>query len=396
MATPFMNLTIPTVGVTVGPTWASQINTVLNSIDAHNHTSGNGALIPTAALNINADLSFGSFNQTGVKSTRFTSQSLALSTASDKECLYSVNGSLYYNNSSGTAVQITSGSGLNLASVGSIGGDYGGGGVTASVTYNNTTKAYSFLQASSSTAKMAMGDILLYETATATNAVTLKSPTSLASAYSITLPAALQAYTGFVRMTSAGVVQNDVQPDNSTVEVSSSSLRIKDSGVTAAKIAADAVTTVKILNSNVTTAKIADGAITQAKREALNIQSVGPLNQSSLTSTSWADVSGASVSITTTGRPVMIVFPTGGVTGSASASNLDIGWRIVRDGSAILTTAFKFSQTTTNSYFYTPGGMLNTLDDTASAGAHIYKLQYIKTTGTQAEVVDLRMKAFEL
>lgn len=73
--------------------------------------------------------------------------------------------------------------------------------------------------------------------------------------------------------------------DNSTVEVNSDILRVKDggitsakiangavgenqlanSGVTANKIASDAVTTAKILDSNVTTAKIADSAITEAK-----------------------------------------------------------------------------------------------------------------------------------
>lgn len=73
--------------------------------------------------------------------------------------------------------------------------------------------------------------------------------------------------------------------DNATVEVNNDILRIKDSGVTSAKIAtgavgttqlsdssvtsdkiaSDAVTTAKILDSNVTTAKIANGAITESK-----------------------------------------------------------------------------------------------------------------------------------
>lgn len=73
--------------------------------------------------------------------------------------------------------------------------------------------------------------------------------------------------------------------DNTTVEVSSDILRIKDGGisstklatgavgtnqlsdsaVTALKIASDAVTTSKILDSNVTSAKIANGAVTESK-----------------------------------------------------------------------------------------------------------------------------------
>jgi hypothetical protein len=332
MATPFMNLTLPTVGVTIGPTWASNINTVLTTIDSHNHSSGNGALIPTSALNINADLTFGSFNATVLRTTRYASQAAALALSSDKECVYSVSGNLYYNNASGTAVQITSGTGLNFASLGTIGGDYGAGGVTASVTYNNTTKVYAFLQAASSSAKMAMADIALFEAATGTNAVTLKSPASLASAYSLTFPAALQAYTGFVRMTSAGVLQNDVQPDAASIEVSGSTLQIKDLGVTTAKINASAVTTAKIADGNITTVKILDGNVTQAKRASLGLQESTAIAAWSTASTSYVNVTNLTITITTTGRPLFIAlmpsdtttgFNTGHVYAQAAAS---AGW----------------------------------------------------------------------
>lgn len=53
--------------------------------------------------------------------------------------------------------------------------------------------------------------------------------------------------------------------DNSTLEVSGGVLAVKDSGITASKIATNAVTTVKIADANVTTAKIADANITTAK-----------------------------------------------------------------------------------------------------------------------------------
>jgi hypothetical protein len=51
------------------------------------------------------------------------------------------------------------------------------------------------------------------------------------------------------------------QPDGSTLENSSGTLRIKDLGVPAAKLAADSVTTAKILNANVTNAKLAANAV---------------------------------------------------------------------------------------------------------------------------------------
>lgn len=66
MATPNMSLTLPTVGVTVGPTWATQLNAALTTIDSHDHTSGKGVQIPAAALNIDGSVDFASNNLTDV------------------------------------------------------------------------------------------------------------------------------------------------------------------------------------------------------------------------------------------------------------------------------------------------------------------------------------------
>jgi len=67
----------------------------------------------------------------------------------------------------------------------------------------------------------------------------------------------------------------NVNVDNSSIEINSDSLRLKDAGITTAKIADsqvttakladDAITTAKILDSNVTTAKLAADAVTNAK-----------------------------------------------------------------------------------------------------------------------------------
>lgn len=109
MATVYMNLTLPTVSVTLGPTWATEINTALTTIDDHDHTSGKGRQVPTTGLNINADLSFGGYKATTLKSTQFSSQASALSGASEANATYSLNGDLYFVNGSGVGVQITSG-----------------------------------------------------------------------------------------------------------------------------------------------------------------------------------------------------------------------------------------------------------------------------------------------
>lgn len=56
-----------------------------------------------------------------------------------------------------------------------------------------------------------------------------------------------------------------VNPDGTTLEVVADAVQVKDLGVSAAKIAADAVTTVKILDANVTTPKLAANAVTEVK-----------------------------------------------------------------------------------------------------------------------------------
>ena len=61
MSTTYMNLNLPTPTITLGPAWATQINTAIESIDSHDHTDNKGALIPTSALNINANLDFNEF-----------------------------------------------------------------------------------------------------------------------------------------------------------------------------------------------------------------------------------------------------------------------------------------------------------------------------------------------
>lgn len=116
--TPNMNLDLPVVTETPGPEWANQLNEALNVVDGHNHTPGFGAQVPTAGLNINADVDFNGNAASDVKSIALTSQN-----ANDQTYLrniYSKLGDLWYNNEANQAVQITDG--------GSIAGGGGGGG----------------------------------------------------------------------------------------------------------------------------------------------------------------------------------------------------------------------------------------------------------------------------
>lgn len=108
MATLNMNLTLPTVSVTAGPTYATQLNTAFEDVDAHDHTSGKGVQVPTSGININATLEFNSNAATELTYVALESQGSA---PSDNLSVY-VDGSndLYYKNNSGTSVQLTNGS----------------------------------------------------------------------------------------------------------------------------------------------------------------------------------------------------------------------------------------------------------------------------------------------
>lgn len=109
MSTPFMNLTLPVPTVTLGPQWASELNTALDLIDSHDHTSGKGKPITTSALSIDANLDLNAFRTVNTQGTQFNSQTTALSGGANSSLIYDVNGDLYYTNGSGVAVQITSG-----------------------------------------------------------------------------------------------------------------------------------------------------------------------------------------------------------------------------------------------------------------------------------------------
>ncbi len=98
----YLNLTLPNVGSTLGPTWATTLNDAFIDLDDHDHST-QGKSIPTAGISINADLEFNNYNLTEVKSVVLQSQATNLTTSGN---LFNRNNELFFYN--GTAVaQIT-------------------------------------------------------------------------------------------------------------------------------------------------------------------------------------------------------------------------------------------------------------------------------------------------
>jgi len=200
--TTYMGLTKPTEGGSAN-VWDVLLDAIFDTIDPHDHTTGKGVQVPTAGININADLTFAGFGITHLKMATLDEQS---STPGNKSIwTSSVDHDLYWTNSSGVDVKITDGSTLNVSIVGGIGGDYSS--VGALLSYDDATHRYLLQQEGSPRpwAGLATADIDLYEKAASiVNGIKLKSPSALAGSYTVTWFTALPASTKPVYITPSG------------------------------------------------------------------------------------------------------------------------------------------------------------------------------------------------
>jgi hypothetical protein len=230
MATTNMGLTLPSVSLTPGPAWASLINAAFDQIDSHNHTSGQGTQVPTAGININADLSFTNNAATLLKRIGFNNNPAALVSLNS---VYVAAGDLWYTNSSGNTVQITNGSSVNAGS-GSISGLSGS---TGSASFNNGSKEFTWTGNVNTGAGMNMGSIALYASSLFSNSkVTLNAATATSANYNIFLPSAVPTGAGGFLMMRASGQQEYAYPDNTTIEESSGTVLVKDGGITPKKV----------------------------------------------------------------------------------------------------------------------------------------------------------------
>lgn len=252
---------------------------------------------------------------------------------------------------------------------------------------------------------------------------------------------------GLLRDGTTGALSID--PDDVTVEISSNEVRLKDNGVSSAKLRQSAALSVVGNSTNATanvadiaagsdgqvlrrsgtsigfgtvaaaglasnavaTATIQDGAVTQAKRAALGQQISASSGSFSLngfpSGTTPTDVTNLSVTITTTGRPVFV----GMIPGSSSAASVahtwaslltSTAWRIIFDRSGTTIANHYFGVTTSTG----SGGSIHIADyacsafnivDVPSAGTYTYKVQMASTaTSFTGYVTNCKLIAYEL
>lgn len=104
-------IVIPNVGDPGKPAY-QQISTALNSLCNLTHTgpaNNDGYQLTQLSLNFTGDLPLNQNNLIAVRSTRMVDEAAILAGSSDTNCLYVVDGNLYYNNASGVPIELTNG-----------------------------------------------------------------------------------------------------------------------------------------------------------------------------------------------------------------------------------------------------------------------------------------------
>jgi len=318
MASPNMNLTLPSVGVTIGSEWATELNNAFLTVDAHNHASGSGVQITPSGININADLPLVSNNLTQARSIRFTAQASPLALASDLACIYASGVDLYYNDGNGNQVRMTQ-SGNVAGSTGSI------SGLSSPASASYSAGTFIFQQAAATPATMDAGSVIIRNLTASAYGATVKVPNALAADYNITLPSLPASTTKILNMDTAGNMSASYVVDNSTIEISANTIQVKDAGITTAKILDSAVTTAKINAGAVTLPKLFSPTIGNPVTGAGDICQAITAPQSFGTPTTWTSV-GTVGTITCTGRTLRIeVYGLGDLTSSGGG---DAGFRL--------------------------------------------------------------------
>ena len=350
-----MGLIIPTVSSTPGPQYATEVNASLTTIDAHTHTPGSGVLITPEAIDINSALPFAGNNATQLRAVRFNSQTNPLtgSSSSDISCIYVAGVDLYYNDGSGNQVRMTASGGVN-GSPGSI------TNLTspASVTYVSATPSYVFQSDANVAANLDGRNVILRNSAASSKGLTLSPPNSMVADIAQKLPT-IPGTTSFVGMDSSGNMDTSVS---------------RTAGVTGAMIA--------------------------AVGQQIGVQSSAASSVYTTTSTTLSSVTGLQVTITTTGKPVIITLDTNESTSdsywgctAASAANYNAVLVIRRDGTVI--RRLNGGSTGTAVLIQHPLGL--SFMDTVSTGTYTYGVELaMSTAATNAKIQNSRLIAYEL
>lgn len=205
MAThPNMGLVDPTRGALGEGIWHDAIDANSAIIDAHDHTSSKGARVPSAGIDINADLTFDGL-YAPINLHRLTFSSIISITENKSLFVLNADNELYWRSNTGANVKLTSGNALNVAAfTGGFGGDYV---TSAAAAYDAAGARFTFKKSTGEWTRIASSDVRLFEHGSTESVyVALTAPAALGSSYTITMPTALPSSKQPMQIDASGIV----------------------------------------------------------------------------------------------------------------------------------------------------------------------------------------------
>jgi hypothetical protein len=387
-----MLLPVPVVGQEAGPQYAIDIDNCLSLIDTHDHSPGKGVQITNAGLNITAALTINSNSLINARSVLFTPQTLFTSPSDNGSIFEAANGDLYYRGAigagAGTNIQLTSGSTI-AGAPGSISGLVS----PASASYNAGSSTFVFQSNTNTAANIDGGSFILRDITSGSNGITISPPSGLAANYTITLPSAAPSLSpSFLVENTAGVMSyvstDSTASTGTTLQVASGVLQVSPGGIQLANMAVNSVGTSNLVNNSVTPAKLSSAnAITSASCGAF-----------STSSNSYVGVTNLSVTIVTSGRPVLLMLrPDNNGTNQSSVMAFT-GYgrlRFVLYGSGIAEQSIPTTASNVNSYSGLPPSAYSFIDFQA-AGTYTYAVQVVSQGAGQMNVDFCTLLAMEI
>lgn len=369
---PNMNLVLPTIGIDSGLTWEQSVNINSGILDGHNHSIGSGVQINPSGMNINADLPFNGFNAITLRSARFDSQGSPISLAADLDCIYVSGVDLYYNDGNGNQVRLTSGGTVNATSSGISSG-------TNTASFSSSTLVVD--SASNTPANIQVASVLIGNTGVSGSKFITLSPTgTLPANYSLNLPA-LPAQTNVMTLDTSGNM---------------SSITYDQVGSNMTSVGANAIG----VSMTSTGANATAESVTRSSGSSVGILGIAISSSCgtfSITNQSNIAITNFSVTLVTSGRPIMVmIIPDGntttpGIMTQSSTGNVDSSTiKVLNNSSVVFTTGLFVGTSSGVQSSATPLTFL----DIQPAGTYIYTVT--ATTGNGFSCINMKLLAYEI
>lgn len=373
-----MNLPIPIAGVETGPNYALDVNNALTLIDSHDHSSGKGVQINPSGINVNSDLTFNNSNATMLRSIRWNVQPSALSSPTDVGCAYVVGVDLYYNDISGNQVRITQG-GSVAGSTGSISGLSS----PASASYVSGSSTFVWQSDVLTPANLDAASVIFRNLSASSNGITVTPTAALASNYTLTLPL-IPVALSFLTIDTSGNIATST-------------------GVSAAQITSSSIVGSQIASQTLTQGLLAPRTITVGTG-TVPLGGVGLLTGQSATwtVTSYAPLTGQTISLVTSGRPVWVGLTTdpaivtgggsGTITTNSGSATLNI--TIFNNTTATYVAEGALSATTGTTI---PISSINGIDVSVAGTPGTYNYEIlVKTSTSSGTITGAQLVVYEL